>query len=149
LTLGPVGHNEGVNKTCILCAADGGEVLMRSNTWRVVLADDEPLHPCLVRVIANQHVTEMTDLDAAARLQLMELVFRAEAALRQLLKPVKINLASLGNMTPHLHWHVVPRQRDDPHFPGAIWSPPQRQTGVVSRPAGFADALRTALESAT
>jgi len=38
----------------------------------------------------------------------------------------KMNLASLGNQTPHVHWHVVPRFRDDRHFPGPIWAAAQR-----------------------
>ena len=32
------------------------------------------------------------------------------------MQPDKMNLASLGNMTPHVHWHVVPRFRDDRHY---------------------------------
>ena len=38
---------------------------------------------------------------------------------RDACEPDKMNLASLGNMTPHVHWHVIPRFRDDRHFPGA------------------------------
>jgi diadenosine tetraphosphate (Ap4A) HIT family hydrolase len=53
-------------------------------------------------------------------------VFEVEAALRELLQPQKINLASLGNLTPHLHWHVIPRFVDDPHFPLPIWGAQQR-----------------------
>jgi len=49
-----------------------------------------------------------------------------EAALRQTLKPAKINLASLGNQVPHLHWHVIPRFSDDAHFPDAVWATPRR-----------------------
>ena len=56
----------------------------------------------------------------------MEVVFAAERALRQLLQPEKINLASLGNMTPHLHWHVIPRFADDRHFPGSVWGETRR-----------------------
>jgi diadenosine tetraphosphate (Ap4A) HIT family hydrolase len=37
------------------------------------------------------------------------------------LQPDKINLASLGNVVPHLHWHVIPRFADDPHFPNPVW----------------------------
>lgn len=136
-----------VKKICTLCEGDAGVVLLRTPAWRVVLAEDEPLHPCLVRVIAARHVGEMTDLEPPERAACMELVFRVEAALRAILQPAKINLASLGNMTPHLHWHIVPRQQDDPHFPGAIWAPPLRQTGVLSRPPDFEAAMRRALES--
>ena len=56
----------------------------------------------------------------------MQVVFAAEQALRQLMQPAKINLASLGNMTAHLHWHVIPRFADDKHFPGSVWSEARR-----------------------
>ncbi len=43
-----------------------------------------------------------------------------------LLRPAKINLASLGNVVPHLHWHVVARFEWDSHFPQPIWASAQR-----------------------
>jgi diadenosine tetraphosphate (Ap4A) HIT family hydrolase len=55
-----------------------------------------------------------------------------------------MNLASLGNMTPHLHWHVIPRWRDDRHFPGPIWGSPQRDTRPP-RPVVSVDTMRGAL----
>ncbi|MGH6609869.1 MAG: HIT family protein, partial [Burkholderiaceae bacterium] len=48
------------------------------------------------------------------------------SAQREVLQPTKMNLASLGNMTPHLHWHVIPRFADDLHFPRPVWGAPQR-----------------------
>jgi len=80
-------------------------------------------------VILARHVAEMTDLDLAERARLMNAVFAAETALRELLHPDKINLASLGNLAPHLHWHVIPRYRADRHFPLAIWAEPVRAEG--------------------
>ena len=68
------------------------------------------------RVIWNAHVREMTDLSAANRGHLMHIVYAVESALRARLTPAKMNLASLGNALPHLHWHVVPRFADDTHF---------------------------------
>jgi diadenosine tetraphosphate (Ap4A) HIT family hydrolase len=73
-------------------------------------------------VILARHVREMTDLDAAGRERLMRVVFAVEAALRETLAPDKINLASLGNQVPHLHWHVIPRFRGDRHFPAPVWA---------------------------
>ena len=49
-----------------------------------------------------------------------------EQAVRQLFSPDKINLASFGNMVPHVHWHIIPRWRDDRHFPEPIWGRVQR-----------------------
>jgi diadenosine tetraphosphate (Ap4A) HIT family hydrolase len=64
----------------------------------------------------------MTDLSPPERSRLMDAVFATETALRDLMHPDKINLASLGNVTRHLHWHVIPRFRDDRHFPQPIWA---------------------------
>jgi len=75
----------------------------------------------------------------------MRVVFAAEQVLRELTQPAKINLASLGNMTAHLHWHVIPRHADDKHFPGSIWGE-ARRAGVPRRIDR--DALRCGLRNA-
>jgi len=106
---------------CELCDENGGDVLWRDERCRVVQVD-EPGYPGYCRVIWNAHVKEMTDLSHDERAHCLEIVLAVEATIRELVNPDKINLASLGNMTPHLHWHVIPRLRDDPHFPNAIWS---------------------------
>ena len=90
---------------------------------------DEPDYPGFVRVILNRHAREMGDLSREEREALMAVVFEVEAAVRETMQPDKMNLASLGNMTPHVHWHVVPRFRDDRHFPNPIWAAPQRDRG--------------------
>jgi diadenosine tetraphosphate (Ap4A) HIT family hydrolase len=56
----------------------------------------------------------------------MHVVFAVERALRKTLAPVKINLATLGNMVAHVHWHIIPRFADDPHFPQPVWGTRQR-----------------------
>ena len=52
----------------------------------------------------------------------MALVFAVEEAIRHVMHPDKVNLAALGNMVPHIHWHVIPRFKDDAFFPGSAWS---------------------------
>jgi len=111
-------------------------VLWRDDRLRVVHAPELD-HPGLLRVIWHAHVREMTDLSAADRRHVMEAVFAAEHALREVLGPLKINLASFGNMVPHLHWHVIPRHEDDPHYPNAIWGVRQRD-GAHPMPGDFA-----------
>jgi diadenosine tetraphosphate (Ap4A) HIT family hydrolase len=70
----------------------------------------------------------MSDLNASERLLLNDAVYRVELALREVMKPAKVNVASLGNVVPHLHWHVIPRFVDDAHFPSPVWAPAVRQT---------------------
>ena len=56
----------------------------------------------------------------------MQVTCKVEQAIRAVLQPDKINLACLGNMTPHLHWHVIPRFVEDAHFPQPVWGQQQR-----------------------
>jgi len=132
---------------CSLCADDGGTVVLRDDLLRVVLVDEADL-PGFVRVIVNAHVKEMSDLDAAARGRLMQVVFAAEEAAREVFAPLKMNLASLGNMVPHVHWHVVPRFADDAFYPQAIWGTRQRDTrpDVLAARRALLPALRLRLQ---
>ncbi len=110
--------------TCELCRNEAGEAIWRDALARVVLVAD-PDYPAYCRVVWNAHVREMSDLAVPERRHLMSVVFAVETALRRLTGAEKINLASLGNRTPHLHWHVVARTAGDRHFPDSIWSAPR------------------------
>lgn len=124
---------------CTFCSSDGGEVVWRDARCRVVLASEPFAGFC--RVIWNDHVREVTDLDVAAREHLMRVVFAVEAALRALVSPDKMNLASLGNLVPHVHWHVIPRFADDSHFPSPVWGARMRDTSPRALPSNFSGAL--------
>jgi diadenosine tetraphosphate (Ap4A) HIT family hydrolase len=117
----------GTADRCELCAQTGGELLWRDKRCRVVLVAD-PDYAGFCRVIWQAHVGEMTDLRRADQTHCMRVVFAVERALREAINPHKINLASLGNMTPHLHWHVIARNRHDAHFPNPVWGRKLRVT---------------------
>lgn len=130
---------------CVFCKSVGGELLWQDALCRVVLVDD-PQYVGFCRVILNKHVKEMTDLNEIERARVMRVTFAVERALRDILQPEKINLASLGNKTPHIHWHVIPRFDSDPHFPETIWSAVVRETQkpIVAR---LKEALEAKLEA--
>ena len=113
--------------SCPLCVASNEEVLLQTEKLRVIAVHNEAT-PAFCRVIWQAHVAEMTDLSASERHELMEMVYRVEQAMREVLQPTKINLASLGNVVPHLHWHVIARFQADAHFPAPIWAPAKRET---------------------
>ena len=110
---------------CPLCAADGGVPIWRGDKLRVIRAAEAGF-PAFYRVVWNRHVAEFSDLSAADRSLCMEAVTVVERVLRERLSPTKINLAALGNMVAHLHWHVIARYDWDSHFPAAVWAPAQR-----------------------
>ena len=110
---------------CVLCKdelkPEEGQLIWRGDDCRVILVNDPDL-PGFCRVIWNRHVAEMTDLSYGERDHLMTLVFAVEEAVRHVMHPDKVNIAALGNMVPHIHWHVIPRFKDDAFFPGSAWS---------------------------
>jgi len=111
----------GVLDGCALCSSDGGRVVFRCDDFRVIQADEKGF-PAFYRVIWNHHVAEFSDLPEAARAICMRAVLQVEQTLRQALQPTKINLAALGNVVPHLHWHVIARFDWDSHFPAPVWA---------------------------
>ena len=113
------------NTVCPLCEADGGLLVFRNETLRIIQASEVGF-PAFYRVVWNRHVAEFSDLSATERQVCMHAVVKVEQLLRSELRPAKINLAALGNMVPHLHWHVVARFDWDSHFPAPVWSAPQR-----------------------
>lgn len=117
--------------TCPLCAPAGEDVLLQTANLRVIAVHNEANAPAFCRVIWQHHVAEMTDLQPAERQELMDAVYRVEAAMRQVFKPAKINLASLGNVVPHLHWHVIARFGNDANFPAPVWAPSVRESQAV------------------
>lgn len=130
---------------CELCEVDGGELIVKTEKFRVVLIDDAN-YPGFCRLIWNAHVKEMTDLAIPDRSVMMQAVCKVEQAIRDVMQPHKINLASLGNMVPHLHWHVIPRYQDDAHFPNPIWATTDRTSAEVDAKRALLPALRDLIQ---
>ncbi|MDP3618655.1 MAG: HIT family protein [Ramlibacter sp.] len=110
---------------CPLCDGPGGTLVYTGARFRVIRCD-EPGIAAFYRVVWTDHVPEFSQLSADDRQLCMDAVVCVEDCLRQHLEPDKVNLAALGNMVPHLHWHVIARFRWDAYFPGSVWSERQR-----------------------
>ena len=112
--------------SCTICNLIEGEIIWSDNILRVVLLDHQDYKGyCRVEFIS--HTKEMTDLDETLQFKVMRCVFKVEEVLRKIFNPEKINLASLGNKTPHIHWHLIPRFKEDPHFPNSHWEEKLRE----------------------
>ncbi len=132
---------------CELCADPGGDLLWKDAACRVVRVAGAAgeAFPGFCRVVWHRHVAEMSMLARSEARHVMDVVVATERAIRRVVQPDKINLASFGNVVPHLHWHVIPRWEDDSHFPAPIWGVAQR-AGVVRAVPTHAALLR-ALEA--
>ena len=114
-----------IDACCPLCDLDEKSGLWANKDCLVVSAQAAGVGT-ICRVVWRNHVREMSDLGPTERCAFMDTVFAVEAAMRRHGRPVKMNLASLGNLVPHLHWHVIPRYEDDAYFPEAIWAEAHR-----------------------
>lgn len=98
-------------------------------------------------VFAKKHVTELFHLEQPVRSGIMEEVSWVAAALYGLFAPTKINYELLGNMVPHMHWHLVPRFTTDPLWPRPIWSEPHEPLELTPEEyAGRIAMIRKTLE---
>lgn len=132
--------------SCPLCCIHNETILLQTKQFRIIAVENEVQQPAVCRVIWQAHQAEMTDLNIEERQQLMEAVFAVEAAMRHVLRPDKINLASLGNQVPHLHWHIIARFKDDECFPAPVWSQAVRSPNY-SIPNNWIEQVQSILQS--
>ncbi|HUX78725.1 MAG TPA: HIT family protein [Alphaproteobacteria bacterium] len=78
--------------------------------------------PWILLIPKQESVIEIIDLDLASRNLLMEEISLASQVMRCLFQPTKLNVASLGNIIPQLHIHVIVRYDNDPAWPNPVWN---------------------------
>jgi diadenosine tetraphosphate (Ap4A) HIT family hydrolase len=66
-------------------------------------------------------VRELHDLPSDIRVTHLHEMAEVAHAVARAFKPRKLNYEALGNGTPHLHWHLIPRYATDPHPRGPVW----------------------------
>ncbi|MGW4752905.1 HIT family protein [Streptomyces chartreusis] len=107
---------------CPFCAIVAGD----DTSARVVCHSQEttaffPLEPATrghTLIVANRHVSDLTDLTPVESRDLGEAVLRTARAIRAGLSPDGLNViqstgAAATQTVPHVHFHVVPRWSDD------------------------------------
>ncbi len=126
---------------CPLCIAPGGDWVFNCTQFRVIEAADAD-YPGFLRLVWNTHVREFSDLIRQDRILCIDAVVLLEQFALSVFKADKVNVATLGNLVPHLHWHVIPRFVDDKHFPAPVWAvaksgfslPPRQQLVLDTKP---------------
>jgi len=72
-------------------------------------------------LVTKNHYKEMTDIPSPEREEIFKELMISSKAIQNVLNPTKMNLCSLGNVVPHLHWHLFPRFEHDEHFKNPPW----------------------------
>lgn len=85
----------------------------------------EQSHPGRVVVAYKGHVSEMVDLTPDQLQAFMADVARAGRLVHALFKPDKVNYGAYGDLNPHLHFHLVPKYKDQFEWGGIFNLNPQ------------------------
>jgi len=126
---------------CPMCRRwdDDSDLQVAELEHSFVVLNRDQYFPGYTLLFTRQHVTELFHLDRVVRSGLMEEVSRAAGALFTLFRPDKINYELLGNMVPHIHWHLVPRFSSEPLWPRPIWAEPHPE--LLLSPDGYRERI--------
>jgi len=83
-----------------------------------------------VKLFTKRRYKELSDTPKSLKIEMFELIEKIEIALIDFYNPDKINIASFGNMLPHMHWHIIARFKNDPYFPKTTWEEPVREFNI-------------------
>ncbi len=99
----------------------------------VHLGDNQGCRGWCVLVLKSHH-EHLAALPLSRQMSIFEDVSRVAAAIRSVFPasgkdgaPPRINYECLGNLVPHIHWHIIPRHADDPDPTKAVWTWPDSQ----------------------
>ena len=127
--------------TCPMCRKwpDDADLQVAELEECFVSLNRDQFFPGYCFVFAKKHVTELFHLEATRRHAIIDEVNRVAEALHAVFQPTKMNYELLGNMVPHMHWHLVPRFTTDPLWPRPIWAEPHDE--VLLSAAEYAERI--------
>ena len=101
---------------CPLCFPSGEKVLLKNDLFRIIQVNDVD-YPGYFRVIANDHVKEMSELSSEAQMRIISALSKIEEIVLENMRPIKVNWAQLGNMVRHLQSELSSANADEaPYF---------------------------------
>lgn len=92
-----------------------------------VILFKEQSHPGRVIVASKRHVDEITDLTIEERSAYIEDIARVANAIHKAFNPTKINYGAYGDTMHHLHFHLVPKYKDEFEYGGVFQMNPKEK----------------------
>ncbi len=143
------------DKPCPICRFLAADVLpsryvpVHRFRWSLAVLHPKQVYPGHCELWLRRHARELFDLSPAVRSGFFNEMNTLAQAVYLTQQPRKMNYELLGNVAPHLHWHVIPRYDGDPRPQSAIWSTPQYTRPSKRAATPRAERIRLAAEIAT
>ncbi|MEO1939786.1 HIT family protein [Candidatus Thioglobus sp.] len=83
-----------------------------------------------VKVFTKRKIKEFSECTLAEKTEIFRIIDITEKSMLEYFKADKINIASFGNLLPHVHWHVMARFEGDSYFPEPMWGTQQRKSSL-------------------
>jgi diadenosine tetraphosphate (Ap4A) HIT family hydrolase len=93
---------------------------LKSSSW--YLPQNQLYRGHGVLVFDPRHATRLDELDVGEWQAYAADLHRVATVIVAVCKPDHLNVESLGNVMPHLHWHVIPRYKNDGRWRQPIWA---------------------------
>lgn len=113
-------------KGCPFCGArpDRDDYIIKIKEMRVstlCLQQNQVYKGYCLLIFNARHVTGLEQLTAEEYVDYTADLKDAADAISKAFQPDHMNYATLGNVIPHLHYHIIPRYKDDPRWQAPIW----------------------------
>jgi ATP adenylyltransferase len=100
---------------------DAKALIIHRSPLSYLILNKFPYNPGHLLAVPFRAVTDLVELTAAERTDLMEEIILGENILRAAIKPNGLNIgfnlgSAAGGSIPHLHAHIVPRWNGDNNF---------------------------------
>jgi diadenosine tetraphosphate (Ap4A) HIT family hydrolase len=106
--------------SCIFCNNSNEELVIKNDIYKVIKVFNQD-YPIYFQLVINQHIKELSDLPYQDALKVFDTIYLLDKLICEIYNVDKVNIASFGNIIPHLHWHIIGRYKHDKHFPNPIW----------------------------
>ena len=105
---------------CLLCEEIREEFRKDNPYWiadlrvsTAFVARNQICRGYVILVYNKSHATELYKLGREDRIAFMDDLVDIAGAIDRAYAVHKMNYELLGNLVPHLHWHIIPRRRSD------------------------------------
>ncbi len=105
----------------------------------------EQSHPGRVIVAHKKHVSEIIELTDEERNQFFKDINTVSNAIHKVFNPDKVNYGAYGDTGHHLHFHLVPKYKDDYEWNGVFLMNPGLKIASDAECEEIAKKLRAAM----
>ena len=100
---------------------DSWDLIAKLSVSSLYLSKDQTYRGRCVVIFDLRHAARPDELTLDEWNAFCADLYAGEQAVMRVVKPDHVNIESLGNVVPHLHWHILPRTLDDPRWGSPIW----------------------------